>query len=51
MIKDLLFKHENEKKWRILWKLNSIQTKILNDIACNNVVEYIELNWIQIWLN
>ncbi len=44
-------KHENEKKWRILWKLNSIQTKILNDIVCNNVIQYVELNWIQIWLN
>jgi hypothetical protein len=37
----ILWQSKNEKNELILWKLNSIQMKLLNDIAFN-------LNWIQI---
>jgi hypothetical protein len=39
----------DEENDLILWKLNFIQMKILNGIACNLIrIGFLELNWIEI---
>jgi len=48
-IKHYMWQSINKKKDFILWKLSSIQMKILNDIACN--LNSNTLNGIQIWLH